>query len=423
MPAASPRGTMLGLRRARLLLGLPRAWRPPAPPRPKGGGWLRLCSAGGKEASGRWEGAAARSSPEESFVFPEYLPEKPAADVEPPPAPGEAESPRERGAEAEAEAEPGGSDGPRLPPKARRPRLRGPHRVTGAADPSVPSSGVTCSGCGAELHCQDAALAGYLPSEKYRSLVRPKEETPPREEDEGEPRGPPGGEEEGAAAAEQGPNLRALEDALCQRCWLLIHHQKALRVQLSPEEYRQRVSAALRSPPRHGRPSLVLFMADLLDLPDSVLPDLAELVGTRAHVFVLGNKVDLLPADSPEYLKRLRERLLQACVQVGLVDASRPGDDRLAGRVVNVHLLSARTGYGVEELITKLQRSWKFNGDVYLVGSTNSGKSTLFNTLLRSDYCKSKASEAIHRATVSPWPGRGEREAPSGRWVGVACAF
>ncbi|KFO64917.1 Nitric oxide-associated protein 1, partial [Corvus brachyrhynchos] len=44
-------------------------------------------------------------------------------------------------------------------------------------------------------------------------------------------------------------------------------------------------------------------------------------------------------------------------------------------------------------------------GDVYLLGATNSGKSTLFNTLLRSDYCKSRAPDIIDRATVSPWPG------------------
>ncbi|NXC77182.1 NOA1 protein, partial [Anhinga anhinga] len=31
--------------------------------------------------------------------------------------------------------------------------------------------------------------------------------------------------------------------------------------------------------------------------------------------------------------------------------------------------------------------------------------STLFNALLRSDYCKSRAPDAIDRATVSPWPG------------------
>ncbi|XP_066982332.1 nitric oxide-associated protein 1 isoform X5 [Macrobrachium rosenbergii] len=44
-------------------------------------------------------------------------------------------------------------------------------------------------------------------------------------------------------------------------------------------------------------------------------------------------------------------------------------------------------------------------GDIYLVGCTNSGKSTLFNALLGSDMCKTKASFLIHRATTSPWPG------------------
>lgn len=51
-------------------------------------------------------------------------------------------------------------------------------------------------------------------------------------------------------------------------------------------------------------------------------------------------------------------------------------------------LISAQTGYGVEELITKLHSIWENKGDVYLIGCTNVGKSTLFNALLRSDYCK-----------------------------------
>lgn len=46
-----------------------------------------------------------------------------------------------------------------------------------------------------------------------------------------------------------------------------------------------------------------------------------------------------------------------------------------------------------------------YPGDVYLVGCTNVGKSTLFNTLLQSDYCKVKAGDLLQRATISPWPG------------------
>lgn len=70
-----------------------------------------------------------------------------------------------------------------------------------------------------------------------------------------------------------------------------------------------------------------------------------------------------------------------------------------------MRLISAKTGYGVEALISALQRSWRYRGDVYLVGETYAGKSTLFSTLLESDYWIAKGAEAIDRATISPWPG------------------
>ncbi|KAJ6653613.1 hypothetical protein lerEdw1_009047 [Lerista edwardsae] len=394
---------MSGLRRA-LQLSFARVWRRPLPgPACRGGrrdALLRPIAAGsrfstfpgGQEPQRRWAAAPTpHEVPEEEFVFLEYLPEEqPSSEGKPPPPPA-------REQQREAEGEPGlerdGSDlrrpRPRQERRAKPPR--GSQRVTGRPDPSVPSSGVSCSGCGAELHCRDAAAPGYLPSEKYLSLVGSEELRLDLQE---------GGDDRERQSRKQ----QALEGTVCQRCWLLVHHQRALQVQVSQEEYRNLVSTALRGPPRHGRPPLVLCMVDMLDLPDSLLPNLPELVGNEAHIFVLGNKVDMLPGDSPMYLKHLQKRLLETCISVGLVEPKQPGQT-LSQRVMDVHLLSAKTGYGVEELISKLQRSWKLNGDVYLVGAVNVGKSTLFNTLLHSDYCKSRASDVINRATISPWPG------------------
>ncbi|NXX13314.1 NOA1 protein, partial [Podargus strigoides] len=254
--------------------------------------------------------------------------------------------------------------------RAREPgrerRERAP--VAGRPDPSVPPSGVSCSGCGAELQCCDGAAPGFMPAEKYRSLTE----------------GP-----EGAAG---------LRGAVCQRCWLLTYHSQALRLQLPPEQHRQVVSAALRSPARHGRGPLLLYILDVLELPDPVLPQLLELLAPdvpAAGLLVVGNKVDLLPADSPGHLGRLRQRLAEACAQAGLRGAP----------LVDIRLVSAKTGFGLEGLVSRLQRSWKCAGDVYLLGATNSGKSTLFNALLSSDYCKSRAPDIIDRATVSSWPG------------------
>ncbi|KAF7236481.1 Nitric oxide-associated protein 1, partial [Varanus komodoensis] len=383
-------GAMNGLRRA-LLLGLPRLRGRPL--LGSGGGGASVLSRRFATSDlWRWQTAAIalHEGQEEEFVFPEYLPENPDAE-------------RKQLAPEKEHAQPREAKSEVLPERTRSERLRqrlqerrrkaagGEHKVSGRPDPSVPTSGVSCSGCGAELHCQDPAVPGYLPSEKYRSLVGLQEPQLPQEEDGVGPK-------DREPAEESSQKQQALKDARCQRCWLLVHHRRALQVQMPREEYHNVVSSALRSPPRHGRPHLVLCMVDLLDLPDSILTDLPDLVGSEAHIFVLGNKVDLLPRDSNNYLKRLQEQLRAMCARAGLLESGNQ-------RVVDVHLISAKTGYGVEELISKLQRSWKFNGNVFLIGATNSGKSTLFNTLLHSDYCKSRASEAINRATISPWPG------------------
>ncbi|XP_003798235.1 nitric oxide-associated protein 1 [Otolemur garnettii] len=273
------------------------------------------------------------------------------------------------------------------PRRKQKPRVGRPaHPVVGHPDPTVPPSGQHCSGCGAELHCQDPGVPGYLPSEKFLRAVQ-------------------------AAGG--------LARTVCQRCWLLVHHQRALRLQVSREQYLELVSTALQRP----GPALVLYMVDLLDLPDALLPDLPALVGPK-QLIVLGNKLDLLPQDAPGYRQRLRERLWNDCARAGLLLAPGHGGPQLPSRdgpqdreensnrsdrsrtvVRDVRLISAKTGYGIEELISALQRSWRYRGDVYLVGATNAGKSTLFNTLLKSDYCTAKGAEAIDRATISSWPG------------------
>lgn len=267
--------------------------------------------------------------------------------------------------------------------KPRRER-RAAAAVPSLSDPSVPPSGVSCSGCGAEMQCGDSGAPGFVPADKYRSLLSA---------------GPAG-----------------LRGAVCQRCWALAHHGSALRLRLPPAEHRRVLSAALRRPPRHGRGPLLLYVLDLTELPDPVLPQLPALLGPgvpASGVLVVGNKVDLLPADCRGHLGRLRQRVAAACALAGL-----RGD-----ALVDIRLVSAKTGYGIEGLISRLQRSWKCAGDVYLLGATNSGKSTLFNTLLRSDYCKSRAPDIIDRATVSPWPGQGTTRPFVARVMGdVGCA-
>jgi hypothetical protein len=53
-------------------------------------------------------------------------------------------------------------------------------------------------------------------------------------------------------------------------------------------------------------------------------------------------------------------------------------------QIKSVELISAKNGYNIEKLISSLFRIWNDEGDVFLLGATNAGKSVLFNRLLAS---------------------------------------
>ncbi|XP_026763990.2 nitric oxide-associated protein 1 [Galleria mellonella] len=224
----------------------------------------------------------------------------------------------------------------------------------GTPDPNMDVSRVPCGGCGALLHCSDPSIPGYLPSEIFRG--RSNEE------------------------------LKSME---CQRCHFLQQYNIALDVSVKPEEYERLLQSI-----RYVK-SLVLLMVDLLDFPCSIWPGIVDIIGTERPIIVVGNKVDLLPGDSVGYLQRIKDSLMTEINKTKLKDAN----------IKCVGLISAKTGYGVEDLISAMFKEWLYKGDVYLVGCTNVGKSSLFNALLQSDYCKVHAVDIVKRATVSRWPG------------------
>lgn len=65
-------------------------------------------------------------------------------------------------------------------------------------------------------------------------------------------------------------------------------------------------------------------------------------------MFLVGNKVDLIPSDSRKYLQRIEDGLIKAAKETGLAPA----------KVVHTSVISATTGFGVEELITKINSLW-----------------------------------------------------------------
>lgn len=180
-----------------------------------------------------------------------------------------------------------------------------------------------------------------------------------------------------------------MQTVICQRCHFLKRYNTAISVSVKPQDYINIISSI------KDQNAMMIVLVDLLDFPCSMFKNLADIIGKTRPVFIVGNKVDLIPKDSPGYLNHLKECLHQEALKMGFNEKF----------INHVGLISAKTGYGIEELITKLHSLWKYRGNVYVVGSTNVGKSSLFNILLRSDYCKSDASSLIKRATACPWPG------------------
>ncbi|XP_045510502.1 nitric oxide-associated protein 1 [Colias croceus] len=224
----------------------------------------------------------------------------------------------------------------------------------GTPDPTSGISNVSCGGCGALLHCSDPGIPGYLPSEIYKSCSN-----------------------------------EALKTTECQRCHFLKEYNIALDVTVQAEEYERLLQSI-----RYVK-SLVVLMVDLLDFPCSIWPGIVDVIGKERPIFLVANKVDLLPGDSVGYLKRIKESLMAEVKKTKLGE----------GNIKYVGLISAKTGYGVEDLISAMFKTWLYKGDVFLVGCTNVGKSSLFNALLQSDYCKVHAVDIVKRATVSRWPG------------------
>ncbi|KAL5968317.1 Nitric oxide-associated protein 1 [Taenia solium] len=225
-----------------------------------------------------------------------------------------------------------------------------------------------CAGCGAKLHCGTPGTHGFLPEPE---IIKLKSSEQPR----------------------RGRKRATPLPVVCLRCQLVAQYETALKESLPSEEYEKQVITELNN----QSDSTILLVTDMTNLPHSIVP--LRLTNPSGHRIVLiGNKVDQLPIDGPKFHSRWCEILLNAFTETsGLQNEN----------VSHVALISALTGYGVQKLLDFLlsKRFNVFESPVYIVGSTNTGKSSLFNRLLLSDFCKSDARETIHRATVSLWPG------------------
>lgn len=185
--------------------------------------------------------------------------------------------------------------------------------LIGSADPSHPPSTVPCGGCGAFLHCNDPALPGYIPQQKFK-----------------------------------GKNTENLAELLCTRCTLLKSSNEIIQMEIDKRTYAQILKKIRKEF------ALVLMVVDVTDMANSILPEFLHDIGTKRPIFVVGNKIDLIPKDSEGYLKGILHRLELECERALLNPSGK--------NIKHTCLVSAKTGYGIEKLISKLIKDWHVDG-------------------------------------------------------------
>ena len=113
------------------------------------------------------------------------------------------------------------------------------------------------------------------------------------------------------------------------------------------------------------RKGIIVNVVDIFDFEGSFINALKRIVGNK-KIILAANKLDLLPKQINK--RRVKDWLKKTARKYGL-DA----DD--------VILISAPKGWGIDDLLTSIDQN-RNKQDVYIVGTTNVGKSTLINKLI-----------------------------------------
>lgn len=178
---------------------------------------------------------------------------------------------------------------------------------------------IYCQGCGVSIQTEDPNKLGYTPKS---SLQR--------------------------------------EVVLCQRCFRLKHYNETQDISITDEDFLKMVSEI-----RNAK-GLIVHLIDIFDVNGSLISGLSRIVGDNPIILV-GNKMDLLPKSTNQ--NKLIRWLRSSAKESGL-------------KVKDVFLISSVKGHGVEELTQQIE-AYRENGDIYIVGTTNVGKSTFINRIIK----------------------------------------
>lgn len=159
---------------------------------------------------------------------------------------------------------------------------------------------------------------------------------------------------------ENKPGYRVKDNqVMCKRCFQIKHYNKAYELDLNSDDYLNVLRGAKPN-------SLIINIVDLLDFDGSFIHGLTRIMSSK-DVILVGNKLDLLPESV--HIGRTKQWLESQAKDMGL-------------HPIAVEVLSAKEGWRMEKLVDLILDN-QGNRDVYIVGCTNVGKSSLINALIR----------------------------------------
>ena len=141
-----------------------------------------------------------------------------------------------------------------------------------------------------------------------------------------------------------------IDKNICERCFKLKNYGQYQEVSLDNETYKQILSEIPQD-------SLVVYLTSLLNIN-------LDYVKHFKNIIIVLTKKDLLPKSVQDY------KLI----------------DYISNRVNNyldIEIISSVKNYNLDNLLSKIKK-YSTNKEVYFVGMTNSGKSTLINKLIKN---------------------------------------
>lgn len=198
------------------------------------------------------------------------------------------------------------------------------------------SEKIRCFGCGAIIQSEDEKKIGFIPKNALNN-----------------------------------------EKVLCKRCFRLKNYHELQKTNLTSDDFLNILQKI------GDQNCLVVYLIDLFDYNGSLINGLPRHLNNN-DILVVGNKRDILPKSLKDI--KIEHWLRRQLKEIGI-------------KPVDVILSSGVKNYNLDLLIDKIDE-YRRGRDVYIVGVTNVGKSSLINALL-----KHYGSGDDNLITTSEFPG------------------